>query len=146
MSPATPDTPVILEAAINGMTSKEKNPHAPRSHDEIQRDALRCYELGATIVHAHNADIALAGREAADDYLTAWRPILDERPDALWYPTLTASPTMAERSGSLRPAGTKRHACINQRTGRKTTTNGSPKASHWEKPTLSPVRAETNPA
>ena len=38
------DTPVILEAAINGMTSKEKNPNAPRSHDEIQREALRCYD------------------------------------------------------------------------------------------------------
>ena len=91
------DTPVILEAAINGMTSKEKNPNAPRSHDEIQREALRCYELGATIVHAHNSDIALEGRAAAEDYLTAWRPILDARPDALRYPTLTASATMAGR-------------------------------------------------
>lgn len=89
------DTPVILEAAINGMTSKEKNENAPRSPEEITRDALRCYELGATIVHAHNSDIALTGREAAEDYLEAWRPILEARPDALWYPTLTASPDMA---------------------------------------------------
>ena len=53
------ERPVILEAAINGMTSKEKNPNSPRSHDEIERDALRCFEMGATIVHAHNSDIAL---------------------------------------------------------------------------------------
>lgn len=92
-----PETPVILEAAINGMTSKEKNPYAPRTPEEIVADALRCYELGATIVHAHNSDIALTGREAADDYLEAWRPILEARPDALWYPTLTASPDMAGR-------------------------------------------------
>ena len=90
-----PETPVILEAAINGMTSKEKNPNAPRTPEEIREDALRCYDLGATIVHAHNTDIAATGREAADDYLAAWRPLLAERPDALWYPTLTASPEMA---------------------------------------------------
>ncbi len=92
-----PETPVILEAAINGMTSKEKNASAPISADEIRKDALLCYDLGATIVHAHNSDIALTGREAADDYLKAWRPLLAERPDALWYPTLTASPDMQSK-------------------------------------------------
>ena len=92
---STPDTPVIIEAAINGMTSKEKNPHAPRSPEEIREEALRCYALGATIVHAHNSDIMLTGQAAAEDYLEAWRPILSERPDALWYPTLTGAPDMA---------------------------------------------------
>lgn len=91
------NTPVILEAAINGMTSKEKNPHAPRSAEEIIPEALLCYALGATIVHAHNSDIFLSGRKAADDYLAAWRPILAEKPDALWYPTLTGDPGMAEK-------------------------------------------------
>ena len=92
---STPATPVIIEAAINGMTSKEKNPHAPRSPEEIREEALRCYALGATIVHAHNSDIMLTGQAAAEDYLEAWRPILSERPDALWYPTLTGAPDMA---------------------------------------------------
>ena len=91
------ETPVILEAAINGMTTKEKNPQAPTTPEEIRRDALLAYELGATIVHAHNSDIALTGRAAADDYLETWRPIFDVRPDALWYPTLTASPGMADK-------------------------------------------------
>ena len=91
------DAPVILEAAINGMTTKGKNPHAPTSHAEIRRDARLCYELGATIVHAHNSDIGLTGEAAAEDYLAAWRPILEERPDALWYPTLTSSPCMPDK-------------------------------------------------
>ena len=38
------DTPVILEAAINGMTTKEKNPNSPCSPEEIERDALLAYE------------------------------------------------------------------------------------------------------
>ncbi len=90
-------TPVILEAAINGMTSKEKNPNAPRTHDEIEQEALLCFDLGATIVHAHNSDISLTGEEAAEDYLVPWRRILEARPDALWYPTLTSAPDMAGR-------------------------------------------------
>lgn len=93
----TPETPVILEAAINGMTSKQKNPNSPREPEEIVRESLLCYELGATIVHAHNSDIMLTGREAADDYLLAWRSILEARPDALWYPTLTGAADMAGR-------------------------------------------------
>ena len=91
------DVPVILEAAINGMTSKAKNPNAPRTPEEITREALHCFALGASIVHAHNGDIALTGRAAADDYLAAWRPILAERPDALWYPTLTSAAGMAAK-------------------------------------------------
>lgn len=89
------ETAVILEVAINGMTSKAKNPHAPRTPEEITREALRAFALGASIVHAHNGDIALTGRAAADDYLAAWRPILAELPDALWYPTLTSASGMS---------------------------------------------------
>ncbi len=96
MSASRPDpTPVILEAAINGMTSKEKNPHAPREPDEIVEDALACLDAGAAIIHAHNQDIFVCGQKAADDYLEAWRPILAERPDALWYPTLGVADDMA---------------------------------------------------
>jgi 3-keto-5-aminohexanoate cleavage enzyme len=85
------DAPVILEAAINGGTTPEKNPRVPRTHAEIARDALRCFELGAAIVHAHNASYALGGQAAANDYLAAWRDVLRAKPDALWYPTLAAS-------------------------------------------------------
>lgn len=91
------ETPVILETAINGMTSKAKNPNAPRTPAEIERESLRCFALGASIVHAHNSDIGLTGAAAADDYLAAWRPILAQQPEALWYPTLTSGTGMAAK-------------------------------------------------
>ena len=94
---ALSDRPVILEAAINGMTSPEKNPRVPVGPEAIAAEALRAFELGAAIVHAHNSDIFLTGSEAANDYLAAWRPVLEQRPDALWYPTLTGAPEMADR-------------------------------------------------
>ena len=80
--------PAIIEAAINGETRPERNPNVPRQAPEIVADVLRCLDAGASMIHAHNDDIMKTGREAADLYLAAWQPILEERPDTLWYPTL----------------------------------------------------------
>ena len=85
----TTGTPVIIEAAINGGSSKRRNPNVPREPSEIIEDTYRCLDVGAAIIHAHNSDYALTGQAAADDYLEAWRVILEERPGTLWYPTLS---------------------------------------------------------
>src|SRR5437867_10493477 len=90
-------TPVIIEAAINGVTAPERNPAVPRSPAEIAADAVRCLAAGAAIVHSHNAEFALDGARAAELYLEAWRPVLRERPDAIFYPTAGAGATIAER-------------------------------------------------
>ena len=79
--------PVIIEAAINGTAPKKRNPNIARTAAEVIDDALATLEAGAAIIHAHNEQMRWTGRQAADDYLAAWRPILDARPDALWYPT-----------------------------------------------------------
>ncbi len=88
----TDATPVVIEAAINGMTSKDRNPHVPISPDEIRADAAASLDAGATIIHAHNHDIQLSGEAAARAYLDAWEPLLTARPDTLWYPTLCVAP------------------------------------------------------
>ena len=85
----TVDTPVIIEAAINGGSSKRRNPNVPREPSEIIEDTYRCLDAGAAIIHAHNSDYQLTGQVAADDYLAAWRVILEARPGTLWYPTLS---------------------------------------------------------
>ncbi len=90
-------TPVIIEAAINGVTAPERNPAVPRSPAEIAADAVRCLAAGAAIVHSHNAEFALDGARAAELYLEAWRPVLRERPDAIVYPTTGTGTTVAER-------------------------------------------------
>lgn len=86
------DKPVIITASINGQTGRARNPHVPITPDEIIADALACLDAGATIIHAHNRDTWLTGREAADDYLVSWRDIMAARPDTLWHPTLTSAP------------------------------------------------------
>jgi uncharacterized protein (DUF849 family) len=82
------DTPVLIEAAINGETRPDKNPNVPRKPEEIAADVIRCLDAGASLIHAHHDDIQQSGRAAADLYLAAWRPILAKRPGTLWYPTL----------------------------------------------------------
>ena len=84
--------PVIIEAAINGVGKKTRNLNIPQTPDEIRADAIACFDAGAAIVHAHNHDIRLHGEDAAAAYLEAWQPLLAERPDVLWYPTLCVAP------------------------------------------------------
>ena len=90
------ETPVIIEAAINGGSSKRRNPNVPREPSEIIASAYRCLDAGASIIHAHNSDYQLTGKAAADDYLEAWRVILEQRPSMLWYPTLSGGRNVQE--------------------------------------------------
>ncbi len=94
-------TPVIIEAAINGVTTKQRNPHVPQLPEEIAADALRCLAAGAAIVHNHIDRVTTDPRTAADRYLEAWRPVLRERPDAIVYPTIGFGLDAAQRFGHI---------------------------------------------
>ena len=99
--------PLIIEAAINGATTKNRNPNVPRSPQEVAQGGLRCFEAGAAIVHNHNDEAVVGGRSGVHSplpYLEAWRAILAQRPDALLYPTMAsggAYTTIEERYGHI---------------------------------------------
>jgi uncharacterized protein (DUF849 family) len=95
--------PVIVEAAINGTTTKERNPNVPRRPDEIADDALRCLERGAGIVHNHSDVVAVPGDVAAARYLEGWTPVFAARPDALLYPTTNFGPGVEGAYAHLEP-------------------------------------------
>ena len=88
---------MIVEAALNGVTRPEQNPNVPRSPAEIEVDALRCLSVGAAIVHNHNEEMMIGGKRAAELYLEAWDPVLRDRPDALFYPTVGLGGSIEER-------------------------------------------------
>jgi 3-keto-5-aminohexanoate cleavage enzyme len=55
--PLRPYEPLIVNAAITGMVpTRDRVPHVPVTPDEIVRDAVRCHEAGASIVHVHARD------------------------------------------------------------------------------------------
>ena len=98
--------PVIIEAALNGATSKARNPHVPTAPDEIARDAVACMAAGAAIVHNHIDDFSLTGEIAAARYLEAWQPIVAARPDAILYCTVAIGGAIAERYAHVPPLAT----------------------------------------
>ena len=95
------DIPVIIEVAINGITTPEINPHVPLTAEAIGADAVACLDGGAAIIHTHNFDISLTGADAAGPYIEAMGPVLAARPDALWYPTLTSGGDHQARNAHL---------------------------------------------
>ena len=90
--------PLVIEAAINGSTSKEANPNVPRTVDEIVATALACVDAGAAIVHNHNDEpnFGEPSTHSPDPYEAAWRRIWDARPGLLVHPT-----TSGERSAEI---------------------------------------------
>jgi 3-keto-5-aminohexanoate cleavage enzyme len=55
--PRTPYPPLVVNAALTGMVARrEQVPYVPLTAAEIVRDAERCFDAGATIVHLHARD------------------------------------------------------------------------------------------
>lgn len=85
---------LIIEAAINEQSPKERNPHVPYSAEECAEDALRCVEAGAGIIHLHARDPKSGAllSPGTETYARAMLLIAAERPEVLVYPTYTAHP------------------------------------------------------
>lgn len=81
-------TPVIIEVALNGVTSRRQNPNVPVTPEEIARAGARCIEAGAAIVHQHDDPSTFHDPGGmAERSLAAYRPLLRAHPDAIVYPT-----------------------------------------------------------
>jgi 3-keto-5-aminohexanoate cleavage enzyme len=76
---------VVLELAVNGITTKDRNPNVPRTPAEITEAMLAGIAHGAAIVHNHNDEPMWVGDgvHAVQPYLDAWRPILAAHPRVL---------------------------------------------------------------
>lgn len=96
-------TPVIIEAAINGITPKTRNPHSPRTPEEIGEVALACIAAGARIIHNHIDDLSITGQPAATRYAAGWVDILKTHPDAIICPTLTVAQDPDDAVAHLAP-------------------------------------------
>ncbi len=95
--------PAIIEAAVNGLTTAQRNPHVPRTPDAIAEAALGCLQAGAAIVHTHTHSIDLPLSDSVRLYSEAWSAVLRERPEALLYPTQLLGRDMSERLAHLEP-------------------------------------------
>ncbi len=86
---AVEDIPVVLESAINGSTTKKKNPHAPETVQEHIDEMIRVLDAGATIVHNHSNQFHEDPEQTAQFYAEVFRPIRERYPHSILYATLS---------------------------------------------------------
>jgi uncharacterized protein (DUF849 family) len=89
--------PVIIEAALNGVTSRDRNPVVPATAEEQAKDALACVDAGATVIHTHAPNIAVPPEEAVEQYAIAFRPVVEQHPGVICYPTTGLGATIEAR-------------------------------------------------
>lgn len=97
------DTPVILEVAISGGTTKKINPTAPETPAEIAEQAIQCLDAGATIIHAHSNRPNENVQEAAQVYIEAFKPVREKHPYGILYPTANFDPTIYHKNRTVWP-------------------------------------------
>jgi hypothetical protein len=97
------DIPVVLECAINGGTTKAKNPLVPETAQEQTEEIIRCFDAGATTVHSHSNQPTEDPEQAAQFYLEAYRPVLKKHPHAIMYGTANFDPKVYNRIQKVWP-------------------------------------------
>ena len=90
-------TPVIIEAALNGITSRGRNPRVPVSPAELTADAIACIDAGATVVHTHAHNLGAPVDDLVQAYADCYEAVLAERPRTILYPTTGLGSTPAAR-------------------------------------------------
>ncbi len=90
-------TPVIIEVALNGITSRRRNPGVPITPEELTRDAVACVDAGATIVHTHADNFGAPVDELVARYAECFEPVLAARPGTTLYPTIGGGASSADR-------------------------------------------------
>lgn len=80
--------PVILEVAVNGITTPARNAAVPVTAPDIAEEMMSCLDAGASVVHSHAAVKSPDAAEVAEAYAQAYRPVMRAFPDAILYPTL----------------------------------------------------------
>jgi uncharacterized protein (DUF849 family) len=76
--------PLIINAALTGMVpTKSDTPHVPLTPEEIVRDAKRCRDAGATILHLHARDPGGEPTYRIEVYREILQGVREECPEVL---------------------------------------------------------------
>ena len=107
---AVEDTPVVLESAINGTTTKKKNPHAPETVQEHVDEMMRVLDAGATIAHNHSNQFHEDPEQTAQFYAEVYRPVREKYRHAILYATLSMDvKTLREERRAMAPGAVCAH-------------------------------------
>jgi uncharacterized protein (DUF849 family) len=104
MPKSVEDTPVVLECAITGSTTKARNPLAPETVEEQVAEIGKCLDAGATIVHSHSNQPNMDPKAAAEFYAATYKPIREKYPHAILYATANFDPKVYNQQRKVWPA------------------------------------------
>ena len=99
--------PVIIEVALNGATSPQRNDTVPRTIGEIIAQGHECIDLGASIVHNHLVDHAMPLDETVDGYAQCFTAWLARDPNLLPMPTIASGTGVEGKLGHLDALGAR---------------------------------------
>ena len=102
MPPAPAPQPVVIEVALNGVTTRARSAHVPVTAAELAEDAIACVDAGATVVHVHAEGLGGPPEELAETYAECFRAVLAERPGVCCYPTVGWGDTLDVRLEHVR--------------------------------------------
>src|SRR4051812_47345979 len=89
--------PLLIEVALTGVTNPRRNANVPATVEAHAEDALACIDAGASIIHTHAPHLVVGAEEAAEQYATAFRPVVEKHPGAICYPTVGFGDTFQDR-------------------------------------------------
>lgn len=89
---------MIIEVALNGITSRARNARVPVQPEELAREAIECIDAGATIVHTHAHNLGAQVDDLVAAYAQCYETVLAARPGAILYPTIGIGSTTATRN------------------------------------------------
>ncbi len=99
--------PVIIEVALNGATSPQRNDTVPRTIAEIIAQGHECVDLGASIVHNHLVDHAMPLDATVDGYAQCFTAWLARDPNLLPMPTIASGTGVEGKLGHLDALGAR---------------------------------------
>ena len=82
---AVEDVPVVLECAVN---EAGKNPYEPTTVEEHITELIKVLDAGVAIAHNRSNEFHDDPQKAARFYEEVYRPVRNERPHAVLYPTV----------------------------------------------------------
>ena len=106
---AIQDIPVVLECAVN---EAGKNPYEPKTVQEHITELIKVLDAGVAIAHNHSNEFHDAPKQAARFYEEVYRPVRNERPHAVLYPTVNLDVKMLHGERRALPPGA---ACAHHR-------------------------------
>lgn len=98
------ETPVVLEVAINGSTTKAVNPTAPETTQELADEAIRCLDAGASIIHAHSNKPGTDMDAVVQAYVEIFEPARKKHPHSILYPTANFDAAVYNKNRTSWPA------------------------------------------